>query len=63
MKFDSPLLVPAWIMFFGLFSLTAAPVGAAASIGLLFMGVIAVPALMLFPLGRPRQSSLAIAAS
>jgi hypothetical protein len=62
MKFDNPLLVPAWIMFFGLFWLTAAPLGVAATVGFLFIGVVAVPALMLFPLGGPRQPTPAVVA-
>ena len=62
MKLDSALVVPAWIMFFGLFWLTAAPLGVAASIGVLFAGVVAVPALMLLALVRPRRSPHAVTA-
>jgi hypothetical protein len=46
------VLVPAWILIFGLVSLAAPAHGVAASAGLYLMGVFVIPALMLAPLSR-----------
>ena len=51
-RFVCNVLVPAWILIFGLVSLAAPVRGVAAFAGLYLMGVIVIPALMLAPLRR-----------
>jgi hypothetical protein len=46
------VLVPAWILIFGLVSLMAEPHDVATSAGLYLVGVFVIPALMLAPMGR-----------
>jgi hypothetical protein len=53
-RFVRDVLVPGWILTFGLVSLAAPPQGAAMSIGLFLIGAVVVPALILIPVGgRP----------
>jgi len=51
-KLVCDVLVPAWILIFGLASLMAPPQSAAISAGLYIMGLFVIPALMLVPMSR-----------
>ncbi len=48
-RFTQNVLIPAWILGFGLGLLIAPPFDVAASLSLLVVGIFVVPALMLIP--------------
>ena len=52
-RFISNVLVPGWIMIFGLVALMAPPLGVETSLWLFVVGGGVVPALMLVPLRGP----------
>jgi len=54
------LLLPVWIMSFGLVILSAPPLGVAASLSLFLLGIVVLPALVLL---RTIQSDLLPAAA
>jgi hypothetical protein len=56
LQFTRNVLVPGWIMTFGLLFLGAPRQGVAASLALFLVGLIVIPALVLVPIAvRPRS--------
>jgi len=56
------VLVPAWILTFGLVSLIAPPQSVATSAWLYLVGVFVIPALMLAPLSRETAPAVLVVA-
>jgi hypothetical protein len=51
-RFIRNILIPGWIMSFGLVALSAPPLGMAASVSWFLVGVFVIPALALIPSAR-----------
>jgi hypothetical protein len=55
LRFTRNVLVPGWIMIFGLILLGAPRFSVAASLALVVVGIVVIPALVLVPIAvRPR---------